>query len=96
MNHLNYFEPLDERKPSVQEKLDKIKHLRTGHKQVFVDGIEGRCIPIMVTDCYSCGEPSPSITDGRFVCRKCVLIFPKFQEKHYKKGVAHVNRKTST
>ena len=92
MSHLNYFEPNLKRKPSVQEKLENIKHLRTGHKSVFVDGVEGRIVPIMVTSCYNCGEPSPIITDGRFICRKCVLIFPKFKEKHYKKGVRHVNK----
>jgi len=94
-NPTEYFEPQKKRKPAAQKKLDSIEHLRKGYMKVTVDGLPGRCIPIMVTSCYTCGEPAPIIADGRFVCRKCVLIFPKFKEKHYK-GVKYVSEKQSS
>ena len=64
-------------KQSVQHKLDVIRPMRKGKVKAIVDGEYGRCMPIMVTNCICCRRPSPGVSDGRFICRKCVVVFPK-------------------
>jgi len=73
----HYISPIEtSNKESVQEKLNVLKNMRKGKVKATVDGIPGRCVPIMTADCLCCGKPSPAIIDGRFICRKCVMIFP--------------------
>ena len=66
-----------DRKQSVQDELDKIEHARGGYLHLTIAGIEGRTVPIEVTHCPICKKPCPIIIqDQRFICNKCVVIFP--------------------
>lgn len=91
----NYISPIETSdKKSVQERLDVLKPMRTGRVKAIVDGYVGRCVPIMIASCLCCGKPSPAILDGRFICRKCVLIFPVRKGiKLTKKGFNDESRK---
>lgn len=71
------YDPNQNRKPGVQDKLDAIAHRRRGYGvRATVLGRTGRYMPIPVRDCIHCGEPAPMIEqDARFFCRSCVIIF---------------------
>lgn len=70
------------RKASVQEKLDLLDNHRSGHLSFIVSGISGRCVPVEVCKCVVCSKPSIMIEDKRFVCRKCMVVFPQNPKKY--------------
>ena len=88
-----YISPIETSdKQSVQYILDTLKSMREGKVSAIVDGQSGRCMPVMVTNCLCCKKPCPGVIDGRFICRKCVIIFPKRKGIIFtKEGFKHVS-----
>lgn len=58
---------------TIKDQLQSVEPIRSGQTTVILPYTPGE--PIAVKDCKICHKPSPLSQRGRFVCRKCRLIF---------------------
>ena len=58
---------------TLKERLDHINQFRSGHITASIIGAETAMKA--VKNCPICRNPSPMLSDSRFACKKCLVIY---------------------